>query len=241
MEVDNDFKKFANSKNIPSMDIHQFKNKIEASVSPYILEERKMNVTQMDVFSRLMRDRIVWISGEVNSNMSAILQAQLMYLDSVEKRDIKMHVDTPGGCVKSGLGIVDVMDYVKSDIQTINTGMAASMGSVLLSSGTKGKRSSLINSRVMIHQVSSGQQGNIQDTSISHMESHKYNYILFKMLAKNSDKTFDEMIEISKRDKWFNSDEALKFGLIDEVIGENRISDRLKGFDEYYKKMFVEK
>ena len=125
-----------------------------------------MRVTQMDIFSRLMRERLLWVAGPVNDNMSTIVQAQLMYLDSVESTDITMHIDSPGGSVKSGLSMVDVMDYIRCDIRTVNTGMAASMGSVLLGAGTKGKRSSLRFSRTMLHQSSGGYEGNIQDAEI---------------------------------------------------------------------------
>jgi ATP-dependent Clp protease protease subunit len=236
MDCTKDFKKFALSEGISSMNLQYYGQQIEASMTPYILEEREMRVTQMDVFSRLLRDRIIWISGVVDQRMCDVTQAQLMYLDSVEKRDITLHINSPGGSVLHGLGIIDVMNYINSDIQTINTGMAASMGSVLLSSGTKGKRSSLLHSRVMTHQVSHGMQGNIQDTTISHLEGHKYNYILFKILADNCGKTFDQMIESSRRDKWFNSHEALEFGLIDEVIGESSMKNLLEGFDIYYNK-----
>ena len=233
-----DFQKYALSEGVSGMNLHYYQQQVENSMTPYILEEREMRVTQMDIFSRLMRDRILWVAGVVNDNMSTVVQAQLMYLDSVEKRDITMHIDSPGGSVKSGLSMIDVMNYIGSDIHTINTGMAASMGSVLLSSGTKGKRSSLPFSKVMTHQVSHGMQGNIQDTTISHLEGHKYNYMLFKILAENCGKTFEEMIESSRRDKWFNSEEALKFGLIDEVIGHEKysMSNLLDGFDEYYQK-----
>lgn len=150
-----------------------------------------------------------------------------------------MHCDTPGGSVKSGLSMVDVMRYIKSDIATINTGMAASMGSILLSSGTKGKRSSLNFSKVMIHQVSSGASGHVADNRISHMEAEKYNYILFKILAENCGKSFDEVLDSARRDHWLNSKEALDFGLIDEIIVSDKskpISELLEGFDEYYKK-----
>ena len=134
-----DFKKYALSEGISSMNLHYFeKGLVENSMTPYILEEREMRVTQMDIFSRLMRDRILWVAGVVNTQMSTVVQAQLMYLDSVEKKDIKMHIDSPGGSVLAGLGMVDVMRYINSDVETINTGMAASMGSILLSSGTKG-------------------------------------------------------------------------------------------------------
>ena len=241
MDYRKDFKKYAISEGISSMNLNYYEQQVENALTPYIIEEREMRATQIDVFSRLMRDRIIWVAGVVNDQMSTVVQAQLMYLDSVEKRDITMHIDSPGGSVKSGLSMIDVMNYINSDIQTINTGMAASMGSVLLSSGTKGKRSSLLNSRVMTHQVSHGMQGNIQDTTISHIEGHKYNYILFNILAQNCGKTFEEMIESSRRDKWFNSHEALQFGLIDEVIGDNSMDKMLVGFDDYYNREVLSK
>lgn len=239
MDYGKDFKKWALSDGISSMNLHYYQQQIEASMTPYILEEREMRVTQMDIFSRLMRDRILWVAGVVNDNMSTVVQAQLMYLDSVEKRDITMHVDSPGGSVKSGLSMVDVMRYINSDVATINTGMAASMGSILLSSGTKGKRSSLNFSKVMIHQVSSGAQGHVADNRISQMESEKYNYILFKMLAENSGKDFQYVLDAARRDKWLNSQEALDFGFIDEIItseGTSSITSLLEGFDDYYNK-----
>ena len=239
MDFGKDFKKYALSEGISSMNMHYFEQNLENSMTPYILEEREMRVTQMDIFSRLMRDRILWVAGVVNDNMSTVVQAQLMYLDSVEKRDIKMHVDSPGGSVKSGLSMVDVMRYINSDVETINTGMAASMGSILLSSGTKGKRSSLNFSKVMIHQVSSGAQGHVADNRISQMESEKYNYILFKMLAENSGRDFQYVLDAARRDKWLNSQEALDFGFIDEVILTDKtssITSLLDGFDDYYNK-----
>ena len=215
-----------------------FVDKINASMTPMVLEERNLNVTQLSVFDRLMMDRIIWISGPVEERMATIVQAQLMFLDSLGKKDIKLHLNTPGGSVIDGLGIVDVMDYISSDVETINVGMCASMGSILLSSGTKGKRSSLRFSKVMTHHVSSGTRGVIDDQRISLMESEKYNYILFKILAENCGKTFDEIHDLSNRDKWFNSTEAKEFGLIDEVIGEeNPIDKYLIGFDDYYKKV----
>ena len=239
MDFGKDFKKYALSEGIGSMNMHYFEQNLENSMTPYILEEREMRVTQMDIFSRLMRDRILWVAGVVNDNMSTVVQAQLMYLDSVEKRDIKMHVDSPGGSVKSGLSMVDVMRYINSDVETINTGMAASMGSILLSSGTKGKRSSLNFSKVMIHQVSSGASGHVADNRISQMESEKYNFILFKMLAENSGRDFQYVLDAARRDKWLNSQEALEFGFIDEVILSDKtssITSLLDGFDDYYNK-----
>ena len=244
MDFGKDFKKYALSDGLSSMNLDYYDKQVENSMTPYILEEREMRVTQMDIFSRLMRDRILWVAGVVNQNMSTVVQAQLMYLDSVEKRDIKMHIDSPGGSVLAGLGMVDVMRYINSDVETINTGMAASMGSILLSSGTKGKRSSLNFSKVMIHQVSSGAQGHIEDNRISQMESEKYNYILFKMLAENSGKDFDFVLEAARRDKWLNAYEAMDFGFIDEVITNDKtydVSKLLTGFDEYYTKEVLKK
>jgi len=171
MDYGKDFKKFAMSDyNVSSSKMDYFEKQIEGSLTPYILEEREMRATQIDIFSRLMRDRILWVAGPVNDNMSTIVQAQLMYLDSADTLPITMHIDSPGGSVKSGLSMVDVMQYIKSDIATINTGMAASMGSVLLGAGTKGKRSSLRFSKTMLHQTSGGAGGNIQDARINFQE-----------------------------------------------------------------------
>jgi ATP-dependent Clp protease, protease subunit len=244
MDLKKEFKKFALSEGISSMNMNYYENNLENSLTPYILEEREMRVTQMDVFSRLLRDRIIWVSGVVNQHMCDVTQAQLMFLDSIEKRDITMHINSPGGSVLHGLGMVDVMRYINSDVATINTGMAASMGSILLSSGTKGKRSSLNFSKVMIHQVSSGSQGHVEDNRISQMESEKYNYILFKMLAENSGRSFEEVLESARRDKWLNSQEALDFGFIDEVITSDRgssVTQLMDGFEDYYSKEILKK
>ena len=235
MDYGKEFRKFALSEGISSTRLNAFEN----SLTPYVLEEREMRATQIDIFSRLMRERILWVSGVVNQHMSDIVQAQMLFLDSVEKKDITLYINSPGGSVLCGLGIVDLMNYIKSDVVTTNIGMCASMGSVLLSSGTKGKRSSLVYSKVMTHQVSHGTSGNIQDTRINQMEAEKYNYILFKMLAENCGKTIDEVLEFSARDRWYNSDEAKEFGLIDEVIKRDdtkTITEMLDGFDDYYKK-----
>ena len=138
MNYGKEFQKYAMSDhNVSSSKLNYYEKHIENSMTPYILEEREMRATQIDIFSRLMMDRLLWVAGPVNDGMSTIVQAQLMFLDSVEKKDITMHIDSPGGSVKSGLSMVDVMDYIKSDIRTVNTGMAASMGSVLLGAGTK--------------------------------------------------------------------------------------------------------
>jgi ATP-dependent Clp protease protease subunit len=193
-----------------------------ASLTPYILEERELRVTQMDIFSRLMMDRIIWLAGPVNDRMSTVVQAQLMFLDNLEVKDVTLHIDTPGGSVKSGLSIVDVMNYVSSDIMTVNTGMAASMGSILLGAGTKGKRLTLPNSRVMLHQVSTGAQGNIQDIRRSIAEGEKYNDTLFKMLGEFTNKTPKQVMKDSERDFWLNGEEALAYGIVDGVITKKK-------------------
>ena len=219
MDLGKDFKKYALSDHgVSSMNLHYVEKQIESSMTPYILEEREMRVTQMDIFSRLMRDRLLWVAGEVNDNMSTVVQAQLMYLDSVDKVDITMHIDSPGGSVKSGLSMVDVMDYIKCDIRTVNTGMAASMGSILLGAGTKGKRSSLRFSKTMLHQTSGGAGGNIQDARINMIEWEKTNKILFELLGSYCGKKAEQVMKDATRDLWLSADEALKYGIIDEVV-----------------------
>lgn len=238
-----DFKRFAQSKGLSRQFESYFNmiNRISASNTPYILEEREMRATQMDVFSRLLKDRIIWLSGTVTPEMCDIVQAQLLYLDSVDKKDITLYINTPGGSVPHGLGIIDVMNYINSDISTVNLGMAASMGSVLLSAGTKGKRAALPYSKVMTHMVSGSFGGNIQDSNISTLEAHKYNYILFKMLARNCDKSFEEMLETSRRDKWYDSRESLKFGFIDEIINDKDSISIDEDFDTYYENEMMKK
>jgi len=214
----NDFNLYAKDKGISSLNLNFYNKKLENSLTPYILEERQMNVTIMDVFARLMMERIIWVAGGVDDHMSTIVQAQLMFLDNLETKDITLHVDSPGGSVKSGLSIVDVMDYITSDCITINTGMAASMGSILLGAGTKGKRYTLRFSRVMLHQVSTGAQGNIQDIRRSIAEGEKYNELLFGLLGKYTDKDPKQVMEDASRDLWLNSDEALAYGIVDNII-----------------------
>ncbi len=177
-----------------------------------------MNVTAMDVFSRLMMERIIWVAGEVNDHMSTVVQAQLMFLDSIDHNDITMHIDSPGGSVKSGLSMVNVMDYIKSDIRTICTGMAASMGSVLLGAGTKGKRSSLEDSEIMLHQSSGGAVGNIQDAEITMVWWKRKNDRLFELLGEYCGKTAEQVKTDATRDLWLSAQEALSYGLIDEVV-----------------------
>jgi ATP-dependent Clp protease protease subunit len=240
MNLTNEFKDYAiKHMGVSSMEFYQWEQMQErlygpqatlmvpsSSLTPYILEERELRVTQMDIFSRMMADRIIWLAGPVNDRMSTIVQAQLMFLDNVEQKDIILHVDSPGGSVKSGLSIVDVMDYITSDCVTINTGMAASMGSILLGAGTKGKRHSLRFSRVMLHQVSTGAQGNIQDIRRSIAEGEKYNDILFGLLGKYTDKDPAQVLEDANRDLWLNADEAKDYGIIDHIITKKIIKNK---------------
>ena len=222
MNYGKEFEKYAMSDhNVSSSKLDYYGKQIENSLTPYILEERELRATQMDIFSRLMMDRLLWVAGPVNDNMSTIVQAQLMFLDSVGGTDITMHIDSPGGSVKSGLSMVDVMDYIKSDIKTVNTGMAASMGSVLLGAGTKGKRSSLRHSTTMLHQSSGGFNGNIQDAEIDWKEWQKVNKELFNLLGEYCGKTADEVMKDATRDFWLNAKEAKAYGIIDEIIGKS--------------------
>ena len=163
-------------------------------------------------------DRILWVAGPVNDSMSTVVQAQLMFLDNINNKTITIHVDSPGGSVKSGLSMVDVMNYISSDISTINTGMAASMGSILLGAGTKGMRYSLPNSRVMLHQVSSGASGHVEDLKISLTEALKYNDKLFTMLGEYCGKTKEQVLSDCNRDNWLNAEEALDYGIIDGIV-----------------------
>lgn len=219
MNIGKEFGKYAMSDhNVSSLNLHYYQKQIEGSMTPYILEERQLRATQMDIFSRLMMDRLLWVAGGVDDNMSTIVQAQLMFLDSVNKDDITMHIDSPGGSVKSGLSMVDVMEYIKCDISTVNTGMAASMGSVLLGAGTKGKRKSLRHSRVMLHQSSGGFRGNIQDAEIDWKEWQLVNEELFILLGSYCNKTAEQVKEDASRDFWLSADEAVKYGIIDSIV-----------------------
>ena len=242
-KIGNEFKKYATKHiglNGTTVDAVTNYQNVYASQTPYILEERQMNMTQMDVFSRLLMDRQLFITGGVDQRMADVTQAQLLFLESLDsKRDITMLISSPGGSVLSGLSIVDTMNYIKPDVAGINLGMCASMGSVLISSCTKGKRSSLISSRIMLHHVSSGTSGTVDSQRVSLMESEKYNYLLFRILAQNCGKTFEEVHDDCMQDKWLNSQESLDYGLIDEIIGLDKspsIESLMDGFDVYYDK-----
>ena len=219
MDYKSEFEKYARSEHvISSSKLDYFDKQIQSSMTPYILEERELRATQIDIFSRMLMDRIIWVAGEVNDNMSTVVQAQLMFLDSVDSRDITMHIDSPGGSVKSGLSMIDVMEYISADIRTVNTGMAASMGSVLLGAGAKGKRSSLRFSKVMLHQSSGGFRGNIQDAKIDMQEWEEVNKILFDLLGDYCGKKPEQVMKDATRDFWLSADAAVKYGIIDEVV-----------------------
>jgi len=220
MNYGKEFQKYAMSDhNVSSSKLNYYEKQIENSMTPYILEEREMRATQIDIFSRLMMDRLLWVAGPVNDNMSTVVQAQLMFLDKLDSNtDITMHIDSPGGSVKSGLSIIDVMEWINTDIVTVNTGMAASMGSVLLGAGTKGKRYSLKHSRTMLHQSSGGFGGNIQDAEIDWIEWQKVNQELFELLGSYCGKTAEQVKTDATRDFWLDSQSAKDYGIIDHII-----------------------
>ena len=187
-------------------------------ITPYILEERQLNVATFDVFSRLMYDRIIYFSGVVNDDTCDTAIAQLLYLSSVDERDINMYINSPGGSVVDGLGLVDTMNYIGCDVSTTCIGMAASMGSVLLSNGTKGKRFVLPHSRVMIHQVSSSQSGTLADLEIEIEQTRRCKNDVYKILADNTGRTFEEMERLCDRNNWFIGQEAVDLGIADRVL-----------------------
>lgn len=186
---------------------------------PSVLERTSDGERSFDLYSRLLRDRVIFLNGEVNEHQSQILIAQLLFLESEDKdKDICLYINSPGGCVHSGLAIYDTMNFIKPDVSTVCTGMAASMGAFLLSSGAKGKRFALPNAEIMIHQVSSGTKGHVEDQIIALEHSIKLNEKLTRIEAENCGKTPEELLSHINRDKWLGSEEAMEFGLIDKVI-----------------------
>jgi len=212
----NEFKKFAvKDQGISSL----YVDKIISSVTPYIIEERQLNVAQMDVFSRLMMDRIIFLGTGINDHVANIIQAQLLFLESVDSsKDISIYINSPGGGVYAGLGIYDTMQFIKPEIATICTGMAASMGAVLMCAGQKGKRSALPHSRIMIHQPMGGTQGQASDIEITAREILKLKDELYEIIAKHSGQKVAKVNNDSDRDYWMKADEALKYGMIDEIL-----------------------
>ena len=215
-----DFKKFARARmGLSSMVLGDVVSSQNASLSPYILEERQLNVTQLDVFSRLMMDRIIFLGTQVDDYTANVLQAQLLYLDSVEPgKDISIYINSPGGSVTAGLGIYDTMQYIASPVQTICTGLAASMAAVLLVAGEEGKRVALPHSRIMIHQPMGGGSGQATDIEIVARELQKCKRELYEIIAHHTHKSFETIWNDSERDNWMTAEEAREYGMIDRVL-----------------------
>ena len=215
-----EFNRFASKeRGISSMTLHRYESVYDAYINPTITEERKMNVAQMDVFSRLMMDRIIFLGVPIDDDVANIIQAQLLFLSSVDSHaDISLYLNTPGGQVSSGLGIYDTMQLVQPDVATICTGMAASMGSVLLCAGAPGKRSALPHSRVLIHQPLGGAQGQASDIMIAAKEIEQTRTELYNIIASHSGQSFDKVFADADRDYWMTAQEAKEYGMVDEVL-----------------------
>ncbi|MDE6240308.1 MAG: ATP-dependent Clp endopeptidase proteolytic subunit ClpP [Muribaculaceae bacterium] len=225
MNNKSDFRNFAvHHLGMNGLSLDQYASQINASVkanyiNPSIIEERQLNVAQMDVFSRLMMDRIIFLGTEVNDYTANVIQAQLLYLDSADPgKDVSIYINSPGGSVYAGLGIYDTMQYISSDVATICTGMAASMAAVLLVAGEKGKRFALRHSRVMIHQPMGGAQGQASDIEITAREIKKLKHELYTIIADHSGQPFDKVEKDSDRDYWMTAEEAKEYGMIDSVL-----------------------
>ncbi|MGF7138263.1 ATP-dependent Clp endopeptidase proteolytic subunit ClpP [Roseimarinus sediminis] len=225
MDHKNEFQKYATGhRGISSLSLDKYISSAYGSyISPTIIEERQLNIATMDVFSRLMMDRIIFLGVPIDDYVANIIQAQLLFLDSTDPgKDIQIYFNTPGGSVHAGLGIYDTMQFISSDVATICTGMAASMGAVLLTAGAKGKRSALTHSRVMIHQPMGGAQGQASDIEITAREIMKLKKELYEIIAKHSGKEYEKVESDSDRDYWMTAAEAKEYGMIDQVLVSNK-------------------
>ena len=224
MNLTDDFEKYARSRyGISSLTLHKYSSITGSYISPTIIEERQLNVASMDVFSRLMMDRIIFIGLPIDDYVANIIQAQLLYLDSADQgKDIQIYFNTPGGSVSAGLGIYDTMQYISADVATICTGMAASMGAILLTAGAKGKRSALKHSRIMIHQPMGGAEGKASDIEITVKEIMKLKKELYEILALHTGNTYEKVEKDADRDYWMTSKEAKDYGMIDEILQKNQ-------------------
>ncbi len=222
--MNNDFRKFATGKmGINGMVLDDVVSIQNQYLNPYILEERQLNVTQMDVFSRLMMDRIIFLGTQIDDYTANTLQAQLLYLDSTDPgKDISIYINSPGGSVYAGLGIYDTMQFIQSPVATICTGMAASMAAVLLVAGAEGKRSALPHSRVMIHQPLGGAQGQASDIEITAREIMKLKNELYTIISNHSHQSFDKVWADSDRDYWMTAQEAKDYGMVDTILNNKR-------------------
>jgi len=221
MDIQKEFEKFAVKDQGVNSNYYDriVSSMIPMGMTPNIIEERKMNAVAMDVFSRLMMDRIIFMGTAVNDQVANIIQAQMLFLESTDaSKDIQIYINSPGGSVYAGLGIYDTMQFIKPDIATINTGMAASMAAVLLAAGEKGKRSGLPHSRVMIHQPMGGAQGQASDIEITANEILSLKKELYEIIAKHSGQPYDKVYEDSDRDYWMKAESAKKYGMIDEIL-----------------------
>jgi ATP-dependent Clp protease protease subunit len=220
----NEFRKYATKhQGISSLNLDYYVSSIapQNSMTPYIIEERQLNIQQLDVFSRLMMDRIIFMGTGINDQVANIIQAQLLFLESVDaKKDIQMYINSPGGSVYAGLGIYDTMQIVQPDVATICTGMAASMGAVLMCAGEKGKRTALTHARVMIHQPMGGAEGQASDIEITAREIQKLKKELYEIIAKHSGQTYEKVWADSDRDYWMIAQEAKEYGMIDEILAK---------------------
>ena len=216
MNKRNDFENYAvKHMGINSMTMHSYRS----SLTPYIIEEREMNVAQMDVFSRLMMERIIFLGTQIDDRVANIIQAQLLYLESVDAENgIQMYINSPGGGVYAGLGIYDTMQYIKPDVSTLCSGLAASMGAVLLCAGAPHKRFALPHSRIMIHQPLGGADGQASDIEITAREIGKLKKELYEIISKHSGKSYDQVHADSDRDYWMIAKEAKEYGMIDQVV-----------------------
>lgn len=223
MNPSEDFRKYVTKHlGISSQNLDRYTSVYGSYISPTIIEERQLNIATMDVFSRLMMDRIIFLGTPIDDYVANIIQAQLLYLESADpSKDIQIYFNTPGGGVHAGLGIYDTMQYITSDVATICTGMAASMGAVLLCAGTKGKRSALRHSRVMIHQPMGGTQGQASDIEITTREIIKLKKELYQIISDHSGNPFKKVEKDSDRDYWMTAGEAKEYGMIDEVLVRN--------------------
>ena len=226
MDLKKDFRKYAiKHHGISSATVDGYINSVYADyISPTIIEERQLNIATMDVFSRLMMDRIIFLGVGINDYVANIIQAQLLYLESADaKKDIQIYLNSPGGSVYAGLGIYDTMQYINPDVATICTGMAASMAAVLLCAGAKGKRTALKHARVMIHQPMGGAEGQASDIEITAREIQKLKKELYEIIAGHSNNDYDKVWKDSDRDYWMTAQEAKDYGMIDEVLLKNKI------------------
>lgn len=216
----NEFNKFATGHlGISSLSLHKYQSTVKNYISPTIIEERQLNIATMDVFSRLMMDRIIFLGVPIDDYVANIIQAQLLFLESVDSRkDIQIYLNTPGGSVYAGLGIYDTMQYITPDVATICTGMAASMGAVLLCAGAAGKRTALKHSRILIHQPMGGAQGQASDIEITAREILKLKKELYEIIADHSNQPFKKIEKDSDRDYWMTAEEAKEYGMIDEIL-----------------------